>query len=53
MVGYNLHALQWMKRDIEAAESVQLFREATQMRVNKDKRRRTRQALKRPIVTVT
>lgn len=53
MVGYNLHALQWMRRDIEAADSEQLFRDATVARRSRDKRARTRQAIKRPIVTVT
>ncbi|KAG6445882.1 WD repeat-containing protein 3 [Manduca sexta] len=53
MVGYNVHALGWMRRELEAAESEQLFREATTARRNKDKRRRARQALKRPIVTIT
>ncbi|XP_026317592.1 WD repeat-containing protein 3 [Hyposmocoma kahamanoa] len=53
MVGYNLHALQWLRREVEAAESEQLFREATTARKQRDKRRRARQAVKRPIVTVT
>ncbi|CAG9786267.1 unnamed protein product [Diatraea saccharalis] len=53
MVGFNMHALQWMKREAEAAESEQLFKEATDARRTRDKRRRTRQAVKRPIVTVT
>ncbi|CAB3253596.1 unnamed protein product [Arctia plantaginis] len=53
MVGYNLHALHWLRRDVEAADAEQLFREATTERRAKDKRRRTRQAIKRPIVTVT
>lgn len=53
MVGYNVHALQWMRREVEAAESEQLFRDATNQRRTKDKRRRTRHAVKRPIITVT
>ncbi|KAL0892901.1 hypothetical protein ABMA27_014581 [Loxostege sticticalis] len=53
MVGYNVHALQWLQRDAEAAESEQLFRDASTARRTRDKRRRTRQGLKRPIVTVT
>ncbi|XP_052740264.1 WD repeat-containing protein 3-like [Bicyclus anynana] len=53
MVGYNLHALQWMRRDIEAADNEQLFHDATVARRTRDKRARTRQAVKRPIVTVT
>ncbi|RVE44463.1 hypothetical protein evm_010867 [Chilo suppressalis] len=53
MVGFNVHALQWMKREAEAADSEQLFREAIDTRRTRDRRRKTRQALKRPIVTVT
>lgn len=53
MVGYNLHALHWLRREVEAAEAEHLFREATTERRAKDKRRRARQAIKRPIVTVT
>ncbi|CAH2268985.1 WD repeat-containing protein 3 [Pararge aegeria] len=53
MVGYNMHALQWMRRDIESADSEQLFHDATVARRSRDKRARTRQAAKRPIVNVT
>ncbi|KAJ0177105.1 hypothetical protein K1T71_007114 [Dendrolimus kikuchii] len=53
MVGYNLHALQWLHRDVEAADNEQLFREATTAKRARDKKRKTRQAIKRPIVTVT
>lgn len=53
MVGYNVHAFQWMRREAEAADAEQLFREAGDARRAKDKRRRTRHAVKRPIVTVT
>ncbi|CAK1547083.1 unnamed protein product [Leptosia nina] len=53
MVGFNLHALQWLQRDVEANESEQLFRVATDERRTADKRTRRRRALKRPIVTVT
>ncbi|CAH2106551.1 unnamed protein product [Euphydryas editha] len=48
MVGFNVHALQWLQRDAEAAHGEQLFREAARAR-----RVRPRRALKRPIVTVT
>lgn len=53
MVGYNAHALQWLRREVEAADNEQLFREATTAKRANDKKRRTRQAIKRPIVTVT
>ncbi|KAI8435791.1 hypothetical protein MSG28_004019 [Choristoneura fumiferana] len=52
-VGYNVHAFQWMRREAEAADAEQLFREAGDARRAKDRRRRTRHAVKRPIVTVT
>lgn len=53
MVGYNVHALQWLRREAEAADNEQLFREAFSENRKRDKRRRARQAVKRPIVTVT
>lgn len=53
MVGYNVHALHWLRREVEAADSEQLFRDATSERRTRDKRRRTRHAVKRPILTVT
>ncbi|XP_053607105.1 WD repeat-containing protein 3 [Plodia interpunctella] len=53
MVGFNVHALHWMRREVEARESEQLFREASSARRTRDKRRKARQAVKRPIVTVT
>ncbi|XP_047517729.1 WD repeat-containing protein 3 isoform X2 [Pieris napi] len=53
MVGYNLHAIQWLQRDVEANENEQLFREATNERRANEKRTRRKRALKRPIVTVT
>ncbi|PZC82993.1 hypothetical protein B5X24_HaOG208860 [Helicoverpa armigera] len=53
MVGYNVHALQWLRREAEAADSEQLFREAFTENKKRDKRRRARLAVKRPIVTVT
>lgn len=53
MVGYNVHALQWLRREAEAADNELLFREAFTENRKRDKRRRARQAVKRPIVTVT
>ncbi|KAJ2945917.1 hypothetical protein O0L34_g4833 [Tuta absoluta] len=53
MVGFNVQALRWAAREAEAAASEQLFREAAGNKRAKDRRKRTRQALKRPIVTVT
>ncbi|CAH0719479.1 unnamed protein product, partial [Brenthis ino] len=49
MVGFNLHALQWLRRDAEALAAEQLFRDAALAR----RRHTRRRALKRPIVTIT
>ncbi|CAG5031848.1 unnamed protein product [Parnassius apollo] len=53
MVGYNLHALQWLRREAEAAESEQLFKVAVGEKKARDSKRRARQAVKRPIISVT
>ncbi|XP_049869010.1 WD repeat-containing protein 3 [Pectinophora gossypiella] len=53
MVGFNVAALQWARRREEAAGAELLFREPAAARRARDKRRRTRQGVKRPIVTVT
>ncbi|XP_068631733.1 WD repeat-containing protein 3 [Battus philenor] len=53
MMGYNLHALQWLRREAAAEEGEQLFREAVGEKRVRDSRRRARHALKRPIVTIT
>ncbi|XP_013142980.1 PREDICTED: WD repeat-containing protein 3 [Papilio polytes] len=53
MVGYNLHALQWARREAEAARSEQLFLAAAGERRARHARTKQRHALKRPIVTIT
>ncbi|XP_045497720.1 WD repeat-containing protein 3 [Colias croceus] len=53
MVGYNLHALQWLRREAEAREEEQLFASAGETRKLRERNTRRRHALKRPIVTVT
>nr|XP_026488456.1 WD repeat-containing protein 3 [Vanessa tameamea] len=52
MVGFNVHALQWLRREQEAAQGEQLFREAAGERTRRERRARTRRALKRPVVSV-
>ncbi|XP_072932107.1 WD repeat-containing protein 3 [Epargyreus clarus] len=53
MVGYNAHALQWARREAAAAGAEQTFAAAGDARRQRDRRRRAKLALKRPIVTVT
>lgn len=53
MVGYNVHALHWLQREAEAAEGELLFREATVDKRRRDRKKRSRAAVKRPIITVT
>ncbi|KPJ02709.1 WD repeat-containing protein 3 [Papilio xuthus] len=53
MVGCNLHALQWARREVEADRSEQLFRVSTGQRRARHARTKLRHALKRPIVSIT
>ncbi|PSN31419.1 WD repeat-containing protein 3 [Blattella germanica] len=43
MVGYNLHGLQYLRRELEAKEGVQLFRDATLEKRKKDRQKRKRE----------
>lgn len=43
MVGYNLHGLQFLQRELEAREGIQLFRDATLEKRNKDKQKRNKE----------
>lgn len=47
MVGLNYHGLQLLKRDIEAKEGVELFRDATKTKKMKEKKHKQRQLTKR------
>lgn len=47
MIGYNYHGLQLLKRDIEAKEGVELFRDATKTKKFKEKKQKKRQLTKR------
>ncbi|CAG2059741.1 unnamed protein product [Timema podura] len=53
MVGYNLQGLRYLQRDLEAREGVQLFRDATLQRKDREKKRKKRDRnLKRAIMTL-
>lgn len=53
LVGYNLHGMQFIQREIEANEDVQLFRDATVERKKGEKKRRQREKLKRSILVMS
>ncbi|CAG9763288.1 unnamed protein product [Ceutorhynchus assimilis] len=52
MIGYNYFGLQFLQREIEAREGVQLFRDATVERKKGDKKRKKREKLKRSIMVL-
>ncbi|CAG9584478.1 unnamed protein product [Danaus chrysippus] len=53
MVGFNLHALQWVRREAESSAGEQLFRDATVARKSRDKRATIARAKKRAIISIT
>lgn len=53
LVGYNLYAMKFMQKEIEEAEGVQLFRDATLEKNKKSDKRRKREKLKRAIMTLS
>jgi len=50
MVGYNLHGLEFLQRELEAKEGVQLFMDATLERRKKDKQKRKKEQVARRAV---
>ncbi|XP_044270413.1 WD repeat-containing protein 3 [Tribolium madens] len=52
LVGYNLYGMQFIQREIEAAEGVQLFRDATLEKKKGDKKRKKRENLKRSMIVL-
>ncbi|KAJ9598232.1 hypothetical protein L9F63_011053 [Diploptera punctata] len=51
LVGYNLHGLQFLQRELEAREGIQLFRDVTLEKRKKDKNKRNKErATKRAIM---
>lgn len=52
MVGYNFYGMQFIQKQIEETEGVQLFRDATQERRKGEKKRKQREKLKRSIMVL-
>lgn len=53
MIGYNMHGMQYMQREVENIEGVQLFRDATREKKSKDKKRKQREKAKRSIIMLS
>lgn len=53
MVGYNLYGIQQMQREIEETEGIQLFRDVTKEKKNKDKKRKQKETAKRSIIMLS
>lgn len=53
MVAYNYYGLQYIQRDIESREGIQLFRDATLERKKGEKKRKRREKLKRSIMVLS
>lgn len=52
LVGYNFYAMKFLQKEIEDAEGVQLFRDATLEKNKKNAKRKKKQKLKRAIMTL-
>lgn len=52
LIGYNYFGMQFLQRQIENAEGVQLFRDATVERKKGEKKRKKRENLKRSIMVL-
>lgn len=52
IVGYNLHGLQYIQREIENSEGVLLFRDATKTKNTRTKKIRQREKAKRAFLTL-
>lgn len=53
VVGFNLYGMQFLQRDIETAEGIQLFKEVTQQKKKGEKKRKQREKLKRSIMVLS
>ncbi|XP_057671802.1 WD repeat-containing protein 3 [Diorhabda carinulata] len=53
LVGYNYYAMKFIQNEVEAAEGVQLFRDASQEKTKSNKKRRQREKLKRSIMVMS
>lgn len=52
LIGFNLYGMQFMQREIETVEGVQLFRDATVEKKKGDKKKKQRQKLKRSMIVL-
>ncbi|CAH1179400.1 unnamed protein product [Phaedon cochleariae] len=53
LVGFNYFGMQFLQKEIEAAEGVQMFRDATREKSKGDKKRKQREKLKRSIMVLS
>lgn len=53
LVGYNFYAMQFMQKEMENAEGIQLFRDATLEKSKKNASRKKREKMKRAIITLS
>lgn len=53
LVGSNFYAMQFIQKEIESAEGVQLFRDATLEKNKKNQKRKKREKMKRAIMTLS
>ncbi|CAH1105470.1 unnamed protein product [Psylliodes chrysocephalus] len=53
LVGYNYYGMQFIQREVETSEGVQLFRDATIEKNKSNKRRKQREKLKRSIMVLS
>ncbi|VEN48491.1 unnamed protein product [Callosobruchus maculatus] len=53
LVGYNYYGMLYLQREVEAAEGVLLFRDATRERTKHEKQRKQREKLKRSIIALS
>ncbi|CAG9855714.1 unnamed protein product [Phyllotreta striolata] len=53
LIGYNYYGMQFIQREVESAEGVQLFRDATIEHKKSNKKRKQREKLKRSIMVLS
>lgn len=51
-MGYNYYGMQYMQKQIEESEGIQMFRDATMEKRKGEKKRRQREKLKRSIMVM-
>ncbi|KAJ8909310.1 hypothetical protein NQ315_015162 [Exocentrus adspersus] len=53
LIGYNYYGMQFLQKEIEDAQGVQLFRDATREKKKKDKKKRQLEKIKRSIMVMS